>query len=194
MVGSNPVAVAVAEALNKHGFECLLTDSHWRYIRDARMKDIRTYYGNVVSEHADQHLDLIGIGKMLGMSMNKDFNLLAATRYKREFGMANIFVLNQEEKNKAEHKHSVSKEGKARHLFGKEVTYARLASLLSRGAKIKSTTLSAEYGYQDYLDQHGKHLIPMFGISPDGKQLKVFTRREGVEKLGADWTVIGLNR
>jgi len=192
VVGSNPVAVAIAEALNKHGFECLLTDSHWRYIRDARMKDIRTYYGNVVSEHADQHLDLIGIGKMLALSMNKDLNLLAATRYKREFGVANIFVLNEEERNRDEHKHSVSREGKARNLFDRDITYAKLASLLSKGAKIKSTTLSDEYGYEQYLEQHGKGVIPMFGISADGKQLKVFTRKESVEKLGTEWTLVGL--
>lgn len=192
MVGSNPVAVAIAEALNKHGFECLLTDSHWRYVKEARMKDIKTYYGNVVSEHADQHLDLIGIGKMMAVSMNKDLNLLAATRYKNEFGVANIFVLNQEEKNRDDHKHSVSKEGKARHLFTKDVTYAKLASLLSQGAQIKTTLLTEEFGYQQYLSQANKVIIPMFGVSPDGSELRVFTRKESIEKINVDWKVIGL--
>jgi CPA1 family monovalent cation:H+ antiporter len=193
MVGSNPVAVALAEVLNKHGFDCLLTDSHWRYIKDARMKDIKTYYGNVVSDHADHHLDLIGVGKLMAVSMNKDLNILAAARYKAEFGLANIFVLNQEEKNpKNENKHSVSKEGKARHLFAKEVTYAKLASLLANGAQIKTTLLTAEFDYEAYLTQYGKQVIPMFGISPDGKRLRVFTKRESLEKLGVDWKVIGL--
>ena len=194
MVGSNPVAVAIAEALNKHGFDCVLSDSHWRYIKEARMKDIKTYYGNVVSEHADQHLDLIGVGKLIGISMNGDLNLLAASRYKSEFGVANIFILTHEDKHKDrdEGKHMVSKEGKARHLFDKEVTYARLASLLAQGAQIKSTLLTEEFGYQDYLAKHGKNVIPMFGISPDGKQLRVFPRRESMEKLEADWKVIGM--
>jgi len=192
MVGSNPVAVAIAEALNSHGFDCLLTDSHWRYIREARMKDIKTYYGNVVSEHADQHLDLIGIGKMMCVSMNKDLNLLAATRYKNEFGVANIFVLNNDEKKRDENKHEASKEGKARHLFDKSVTYAKLASMLAKGAQIKATLLTEEFGHEAYLEKHGKHVIPMFGVSPDGKQLRVFTRREGIEKLSEDWKVIGL--
>ncbi len=192
MVGSNPVAIAIAEALNKHGFECLLSDSHWRYIKEARMKDIKTYYGNVVSEHADQHLDLIGVGKMIAVSMNSDLNLLAAARYKNEFGLANIFVLNNEEKNKDESKHAVSKEGKARHLFSKDVSYAKLASLLAQGAQIKTTLLTEEFGHEAYMAAHGKLVIPMFGISPDRKQLRVFTRREGIEKLSADWKVIGL--
>jgi NhaP-type Na+/H+ or K+/H+ antiporter len=192
VVGSNPVAVAIAEALNKHGFDCLLTDSHWRYIREARMKDIKTYYGNVVSEHADHHLDLIGIGKMICVSMNKDLNLLAATRYKNEFGVANIFVLSNEEKNRDETKHEASKEGKARHLFDKSVTYAKLASMLAKGAQIKTTLLTDEFNHEAYLEKHGKHVIPMFGISPDGKQLRVFTRRDSIEKLDEDWKVVGL--
>ncbi len=192
MVGSNPVAIAIAEALNKHGFDCLLSDSHWRYIKEARMKDIKTYYGNVVSEHADHNLDLIGIGKLIAVSMNNDLNLLAASRYKNEFGVANIFMLSNEDKNKDDNKHTVSKEGKARHLFAKDVTYAKLASLLAQGAQIKSTLLTEEYGYEAYLSQHGKNVIPMFGISPDGKQLRVFTRKEGIEKLVTDWKVVGL--
>ena len=192
VVGSNPVAVAIAEVLNKHGFECLLTDSHWRYVKDARMKDIKTYYGNVVSEHADHHLDLIGIGKLIGVSMNKDLNLLAAARYKNEFGVANIFALSHEEKNRDDNKHVVSKEGKARHLFSKDTTYAKLASLLAKGAQIKTTLFTDEFGHKEYLAQHGKQVIPMFGVSPDGKSLRVFTRPEGIEKLSEDWKVIGL--
>lgn len=192
VVGSNPVAIAIAEALNKHGFECILSDSHWGFIKDARMKDIKTYYGNVVSEHADHHLDLIGVGKLLAISMNKDLNLLAAARYKNEFGLANIFILNNEEKNKSESKHAVSKEGKARHLFAKDVSYANLASLLAQGAQIKTTLLTEEFGHEAYLAKHGNQVIPMFGISPDGKRLKVFTRLKSIEKLSEDWKVIGL--
>lgn len=192
LVGSNPVAIAIAKALNKHGFECMVSDSHWRYIKEARMNDIKTYYGNVASEHADQHLDLIGVGKLLAVSMNKDLNLLAAARYKNEFGRANVFVLNHEDKNKDEKKHKPSQEGTARHLFSKQVTYAKLASLLAQGAQIKTTLLTEEFGYEEYLKKHGKRAIPMFGVSPDGKQLKVFTRRGALEKLESDWKIIGL--
>ncbi len=192
MVGSNPVAVALATALNKHGFECLLTDSHWRYIRDARMKDIKTYYGNVVSEHADHHLDLIGIGKMLAVSMNSDLNLLAASRYKNEFGLANVFMLSNEDKNKDDNKHAASPEGKAQTLFGKNITYAKLASMLAQGAMIKTTPLTEAFDYQAYLNQYGKHAIPLFGISPDNKRLVVFRQADDIEKIDVEWKIMGL--
>ena len=100
--------------------------------------------------------------------------------------------MSNEEKNKDESKHTVSKEGKARHLFAKEVTYAKLASLLAQGAQIKTTLLTDEFGYEEYLAQHGKQVIPMFGVSPDNKQLRVFTHKESIEKLDTDWKVIGL--
>ncbi len=192
VVGSNPVAIAIAEALKQHGFDCLLSDSHWRYIREARMKDLKTYYGNVVSEHADHHLDLIGIGKLMALSMNKDLNYLAATRYKNEFGVANIFVLNNEEKNKSENKHAVAGEGLARQLFDKDVTYAKLASWLGQGAQIKTTSLTEEFDYEAYLQQYDSQVIPLFGVSPNGKHLHVFTRDEATAKLHADWKIIGL--
>ncbi len=192
IVGSNPVAIAVADSLNKQGFDCLVTDSHWRYIKQARMKDIKTYWGNVVSEHADHHLDLIGIGKLLALSMNADLNMLAATRYKTEFGLANIFSIGNEEKNKDVTKHSVSKEGITQTMFASDISYANLASIIAQGGQIKTTLLTNEFGIEQYFQKYGKLVIPMFAISPDGNTLKVFSSKEDASRLKTDWKIMGL--
>ncbi|WP_395374017.1 cation:proton antiporter [Marinicella sp. W31] len=192
IVGSNPVAIAIAEALNKQGFECLLTDSYWRNIQQARMKDIQTYYGNPVSEHADHHLDLVGIGKLLALSMNKDLNYLAATRYKSEFGIANTYTLRNDDKNKDESKHSVAAETRGRDLFSSKVTYAKLASTLAKGGQIKATTLSAEFTAEDYLNKHGNMVIPLFLISPRGRQLRVVDDTTQLHETTNDWTILSM--
>lgn len=194
IIGSNVVAVKVAEALQQQGFEPMVSDSHWRFIQEARMKGIKTYYGNPVSEHADHHLDFIGVGKMLGLSMNNDLNVLAASRYKTEFGVANTFVLPIEEKSKNGEKHSVSKQGKARMLFGKDETYAKLASLIAQGAHIKTTLMTDSFGIDEYLAKHGKNAIPLFAISPAGKRLKVVTGLHSLEDIKSDWKVMSLIR
>ncbi len=192
IVGANPVALAIAEALNEQGFDCMVTDSHWRYIKEARMRDIKSYWGNVVSEHADQQLDLIGVGRMLAVSMNRELNLLAATRYKNEFGASNIYVITNEEKQKDERKHTTSRSGKSQTLFSRDVTFANLASYISRGAQIRATLLTDEFDIEAYLAKHGDNAVPLFGIGPDGIQLKVFTGRRDYEKLKSDWKVMSL--
>src|SRR5690606_38555081 len=49
IVGANPVARAIASALQKNGFSALLTDSNWENIRAARMAGLSVFYGNPVS-------------------------------------------------------------------------------------------------------------------------------------------------
>ncbi len=193
IIGSNPVAIQFAEALNKQGFEAVVSDSHWRYIREARMKGIRTYYGNPVSEHADHHLDLVGVGKMLGLSMNNDLNLLAANRYKSEFGIANTFILNKEEKNKNSDKHSASKQGKALILFDQGMTYQKLASQLANEWQIKTTNLTENYLLKDLTNDQPEAVL-LFGINPSGKVLKVITDQKQTDFLKEGWKVMSLTK
>lgn len=192
IVGGNPVALAIAEALNKQGFDSMIADSHWSYIKAARMRDIKAYWGNVVSEHADQQLDLIGVGRMLAITTNRELNLLAATRYKTEFGAANIYIITNKEKQKDERKHSTTKSGKVQALFSSKITFAALASYISRGAQIKTTQLTDEFDIEAYLKSHEGNVIPLFGIAPNGIALKVFIDERDYEKLKSDWKIMSL--
>jgi hypothetical protein len=49
-----------------------------------------------VSEHADQHLDLIGIGHLLALSEYPEINLLACQRYHPEFGRSAVYSIQAE--------------------------------------------------------------------------------------------------
>lgn len=59
IVGANAPAREIAKALRECGFNVLVADADWNHIRTASMDGLDTYYGNVVSEHADHHLDLM---------------------------------------------------------------------------------------------------------------------------------------
>ena len=71
------LASETAKAIRECGFIVLLADTSRDHIRAARMDGLETYYGNVVSEHADQHLALIGIGRLLALSEYPEINLIA---------------------------------------------------------------------------------------------------------------------
>ena len=92
ILGANPLARAIAAGLKKENFRIVLADGNWDNIRIAMLDGHTTYYGNVVSEHADRHLDLIGIGRLLALSPQSEVNTLAALRYRAEFGTKNIYT------------------------------------------------------------------------------------------------------
>jgi CPA1 family monovalent cation:H+ antiporter len=191
IIGANPVARAVGKALTEHGFNVLLTDTGWENVRAARMQGLPIYYGNPVSEHADRHLELVGIGRMLGLSYVDDLNALAAMRYRAEFGTGSIFALQSTNERIKVEKHSAARKHRGRTLFGEDVTYATLADLLEKGAKIRSTPLTEKFGYSDLYKQARAHLIPLFAISPRG-ELRIFSTDRDLEPQ-ARWTVLSIS-
>ncbi|APZ44452.1 sodium:proton antiporter [Acidihalobacter ferrooxydans] len=175
IVGANPVARAIGRALFKQGFPVILADSSWEHVSAARMDGLSTYHGNPVSEHADRRLDLVGIGHLFGLSPQRDLNVLAARYYRREFGDRGVFTLTASlEDDQRESKHGVAAEFHGRPLFGKGVSYRKLAERLRQGAEIRATTLSEQFDYAAWCAANAERAIALFAIDPRGK-LRIFT-------------------
>ena len=189
IIGANPVARAIAKALCEKGFRTLLADTYWDNIRAARMDGLATYYGNAVSEHADRNLDLVGIGRVLALSPQKELNALACVRYRSEFGSENVFALPAStEKEKGEEREGTPRCGRL--VFGKDVTYAKLASLLSKGAEIHDTRLTESFTMDDYDHRYQRRAIPLFALDSRDR-LRPFTAEDG-PKPGDGWIIVGL--
>ncbi|GAB1266312.1 sodium:proton antiporter [Aurantivibrio infirmus] len=192
IVGANPVARAIGAALMKNGFRVLLTDSSWENIRAARMEGLETFYGNPVSEYADQHLDLVGIGKLLALSPRHPLNVMAGMRYRSEFGLQNIYTLavSNSASSAVEERHQAASEHRGYTLFDKELTFSKFASLLSKDVEIRTTKLSEEFSFSQLLENADDLLIPLFAIGPNG-WIQIFVEN-GEFVPGPGWSVISL--
>lgn len=189
IIGANPVSRAIGDALQKNNYPVMVTDSSWESIRLARMKGLNTFYGNPVSQHADQYLDLVGYGKLLGLSPRRELNTMATMRYRLEFGEPNIFSLPTQHSDK-EVKHEVAPEHRGATLFASDMTYARLASLLSQGAEIRKTRLTEEFDFRAYLQTGNRQVWPLFAID-NRERIHVFSAEKQPEPK-AGWHVLGL--
>ena len=188
IVGGNPVARAIALALQKHDFRVLLADTSWSNVRAAMMENLPAYFGKVVSEHADRRLDLVGIGQLLALSSVQEENALAAMRYRTEFGAANIYSLQVTSEKEGD-----TKTGKPPYgyiAFGEDVSFTQLSKMLSNGAEVRSTGLGDEFGFDEYYKQYYRRAVPLFAINPRGK-LFVYTAGSDL-KLDSGWTIISL--
>ena len=190
IVGANPVSRAIAKVLTEKGFRVVIADTYWADIRTARMEGFATYYGNVVSEHADRHLDLVGIGRLFAMSRRPALNALACTRYKNEFGANNVYILQTAEEKGAPEKLAIATHLSGSHLFGENITHTMLASMIGKGAEIRGTQLSEAFDYASYREKYGKGLIPLFALDSRG-ELRVFSVGSELDPE-AGWTVISL--
>ncbi|WP_132781307.1 sodium:proton antiporter [Pseudomonas aeruginosa] len=190
IVGANPVGRAIGKALKSLGSRVLLTDSSWENIRAARMDNLPTYFGNPTSQHAEAHLDLVGIGHLLGVSPAGELNTLAAMRFRHEFGHRQLFGLPTSQEAKRTDKHRSSDEHRGRPLGQRPLTYAQFASLLSRGAEIRTTLLTDTFGWNDYQALHGESAILLFARDPNGR-MHVATPQSTLAP-GTGWTLLSL--
>ena len=190
IIGANSVARAIAKVLQDQGFRALVCDSSWENIRDARMEGLEAFYGNAVSEYADQHLDLVGIGKLLALSPRRGINVASGMRYRSEFGQHNIYSIFTSEEAQVSEKHRFATQHRGYILFDSKLTFSKFASLLSSGAEIHCTKLSDEYNFQQFKDRSFDKAIPLFAISPKGRIQVFVDAGEFVPEAG--WTLISL--
>ncbi len=169
IVGANGVARAIAQALVRQGFRVKLADTSYEEVRIARMAGLETYYGDPISSHADQFLELVGIGRLFAMSRRARWNTLACLKYRSEFGPKRVFSLRSAEEQGENERKRPADEFRAPRLFGTDITYQKLASLLAKGAEIKPINLNKEFDLDDYKSKNGSSLIPLFLITTDGK-------------------------
>ena len=187
IIGANPAAIAIAKSLQTFHYQVILTSTNWHNTSLARMEGIPCYYGNPVSEHAERHLELVGIGGLMAMSREDDLNVLACVKYRREFGRDNVFKLAPH--NTRPRQHQIAEKYKSRLLWDTTLTFQKLQDLFAAGATLKHTHLTDTFTYEKFQEKNPKHL-PLFTIDPRGC-LKMFTSETNITPQ-PEWTLISL--
>lgn len=191
IIGANKVARNIALALKEQGFRTLLTDSHWPNVSNALMVGLEAFWGNAISERADRHLDLVGVGTMLGLSQNDHLNVLAAQRYSREFGKGSVYVLPPPPNKAGDGIHAASKEHRGEMLFGENLNYPKIASLISKGSEIRATRLGESFNWEQYNEKYANRGTPLFAVNTKGN-LRIFGDDHHPIKPAAGWTILAL--
>lgn len=168
IIGANAVARALALALQRLDIPVMLTDSSWEYYRQARMEGIPAWYGNAWSEYAENYLDLSEIAQVLALSPNRHQNALAVYHFSHIFGAAKVASVRSGSSLAGRRDTESPRFRRHETLFGAEQTYGHLSVLLAKGATIKATQLTENFGWLDYLATHSG-VIPLFALKESGQ-------------------------
>lgn len=193
IIGANRVARFIASGLRDANVQVLLCDRDWIHLRDARMDGLKVFYGNPVSEYADQKMDLTGIGKVLGVSEFKEQNSLASMRFRNEFGFKNIFSVRvSNDANAKTLDQELDSKYQGRVAFNNYLTFAQFEQLIAEGAEIRKTKITEEFSFEDFKAQNKDSVIPLFAVSSSGN-VDTFCDGETLKKIEADYTILSLN-
>ena len=172
IIGGHNWGRAIASVLNKEGFKVLMVDTSWANISAARMDGVPTFYGSILSQYALDEIELGGIGRLLALSSDNEFNSLATLQLANDLGRDNVYQLPAGGAEKEEKK-AVSQHLRGRILFSPNATYTSLARRFSSGAAVKVTELTEEFNYEAFNEYYGDNALPLFLI--DGVKLAIFT-------------------
>ena len=161
IVGSNPVALAVAKALKAQSIEVIMAHNNYSNISKARMEGIRHYLGNPVSEHAERQMDLVGIGHVFAMSVDQELNALSEVHFRHDFGEENVHRLRYAQEKPQADRDKNQQNFQSNWLFSNDATYAKLASMISKQARAKVTKITENYTYSQYRADN-TNFVPLF--------------------------------
>lgn len=191
LIGAHGFARALARTLKGLDVPVLLVDTNARHVGAARLEGLPVYHGSVLSDQADEELDMPGIGKIFAMTSNDEVNALSARHFVHLFGRENLFQLATSRKP-AEGSAELASELKARMLFGEEVTFEVLQERFRGGHEFVASVLDEEFGMKEWRTAAGDDALPILTVDSEGAVL-VATREQPLEPSAGD-TLIGLTR
>ncbi|WGL17882.1 sodium:proton antiporter [Microbulbifer bruguierae] len=190
LFGGGKFARLLAKDLMDKGVPVRIADTNWDAIREARMANIPTYYGNPISEHASLTMDLSTVGKVLVLSPYKQLNPLVTYHFEHLLGKGTVLGLSHGA-SEGRASHQVSEEyAKRLELFSGNATYSRLASLVAKGATIRTTGLTEAFTIEDYRETYGSRATRLYALDPHGKIHIYTTSHEFSLKEG--WQIVSL--
>ena len=190
ITGSNKVALMLGEALMANDIKVKVADIRREGLREARMKGMKTYFGNPLSEHADRYMDMTGYNVLMAVSRVQEANAMVCNRFRHEFEPTQTFSIRNPNNHEPEHRQSLMAGLRANELFAKDVTWTKLASLVGQGAQVRSTGLTESFDFEAFRESQDKQAVNLFALDGEGK-LRVFSADLELEPAPG-WTIISL--
>ena len=166
-IGAHPFARALASALQRAGLPVMVVDTNMAHVGAARMEGLPVYHGSVLSDQADEELELPGIGKLFALTANDEVNALSARHFVHLFGRRNLYQLAPTSRAR-EGGNTLASELRSRVLGGEDVTYYAVQERLAAGAQFKSTPLTERFGMNEWRVEYGEAAVPLLTVSEGG--------------------------
>lgn len=167
IVGANPWTTELAGTLKDMGIPVLLIDNSWHRLRDARLKGIPVYFGEILSESSEELVDLSEMGYLLAATDNDAYNALVCSSYATHFGRERVFQL-------AMHKprgdqRALRSANRGRIAFGEGLRYETFLSQYYQGWRFQRTPITENFRFDDFMKASDGKAEPLLLIQKRGR-------------------------
>ncbi|MGR3461771.1 MAG: cation:proton antiporter [Roseovarius sp.] len=164
LVGGSAFSVALGEALKELDVPVLVSDPNHARLRAARAAGLDTFFGDILSEAAENRVELVIFGQVVALTDNDAYNTLVTTDLAPEFGRDNVFQLRRAREEDARHALPATLGGKR---IGGALDYRTLARRMTDGWRVRTTRLSADYTAENWRTDNPE-AVPLFEAGEAG--------------------------
>ncbi len=169
ILGTNPVAVALAEALDTRGVPAELISLDRKEVSSAKLSGLSARHGSVLDEGLWDQVADSGASTFLALTSNDEANVIACRRVAPLVGSRNVFRVASDRKEHATLMGSASTPGRL--LIDGEVTYPVLSERLEAGWRFRATPLTEEFDAEAYRDDRPSDTLPIGVVRRGGLDL-----------------------
>ncbi|WP_061963325.1 cation:proton antiporter [Demequina aurantiaca] len=172
IVGASDFTRDLASVLHRNDVDVLVADASYRNLQPIRMDEVPVFNGEVLSEHAEDSLDIPNLSYVLCASSNDYYNALVSRAMGGEFGFHRTFQLTTHEESLHEAKR-LTLQQRGSFAFDGKSDSAILQERMDDGWSIHTTKITKDYAWADArarleADTDGDGWMLVAGCSADG--------------------------
>ena len=174
ILGASSWSIQLALNLLKHDIKVRIIDNSWHRLKPARMENIPHFYGQILSETADENIDLSEIGYMVAVTDNDAFNAPCCSHFSHKLNRHHVFQLPMHDRHVQDTRGGLHSSLSGQILFSTQHDYDNLIALHYQGYRFQSTHFTEEYTPEQYKSETKKTTIPILLVKANHK-LAFFT-------------------
>lgn len=158
IVGASLWSTGLAAELQKNDVPVMLIDTRWKHLKAARMQNIPTHYGEILSETTEEVLELSNITKLVAVTPNEAYNTLICSRFAPELGHHNVYemgwknIVREGDGKEKDSRKVPSQSIRGDSLFDGQISYEEFRDSFAHGWQFESTPLTEKYGIDNVLE------------------------------------------
>jgi len=185
IVGASPWTVELANSLGKIGQDVVIADTEWGRLQSARQQGVNTWFGEVLSDMADEAMALDNIYTVLAATGNNHYNSMVCNHFAPHLGRHRVFQPFDSGYERS--KRVVSETRRGITAFSANVSFAELWTRMIRGWVIRKTVITETYTEKDFLAKLPEDAVRL-AILPESGKLEWLSQK--ARKLQTGDTVI----
>lgn len=166
IVGGSPWSIDLAGCIRDLGIRTLIVDNSWHRLRPARLAGLPVYFGEILSERAEESLQFQDLGHLIAATSNDAYNALVCSAFTPEFGADRVLQLSMGEPEDNDRK-GLAAGVRGRVAFHPDATFEELWRRHYEGWRFQKTRFTDSFTYEDYRAVAPPESIPILLVSPD---------------------------